>query len=576
MHKIAFHQGRDAMFQGCIKMAVWLLAMVPLALSTAHADTIGRCGFDRAALQFHGAPEAQAACLLRHVAKWGKVDAAPATLPPEAAALIGTSVGALKAPLRSHLAAHAMSEASLGGSLDQGLSRAHGGAASAPMARYFVIHDTSAPWLGNATGFPPDTASELNELTRYAGPNAAAHVFVNRQGETLSGHDLSVPWRATKLEVQQIGLPAKGLFIHIELLQPRRRDPAGGAQNDAIAPSPGFTAAQYDKLALLYVAASVRAGQWLIPAFHAAIDEGLSDGHDDPQHFELALFTQAVATWRQRLAVPGEGPAAPPAPVASSPVEGAPPSRAEACTAIVAGLAMLKDGQPLMASHSGGKTWQRLYDDCDATDTFAGQALPLHAGKRLRCSNDPNRVAMVSKYPGGTILFKAKMSVDADGSPVIGGSGWPNNVQTWLTFDPGSAGHFVNAEEVPFIVVPLAVPGMQISFRQDTGIGKGDLAVVVRGGQCSFGVVGDAGPWFRLGEASLRTHADLGNPQCLVPGQHPCQKLRGGSGVGLPSGVSYLVFPGTRPQPLLSQTVNAVAEAQAARLAVDFMRANSR
>ena len=33
-----------------------------------------------------------------------------------------------------------------------------------------------------------------------------------------------------------------------------------------------FTAAQYDRIALLYTIASVRAGQWLIPAFHAAID----------------------------------------------------------------------------------------------------------------------------------------------------------------------------------------------------------------------------------------------------------------------------------------------------------------
>lgn len=563
------------MFQVRIRMAVWLLAMAPVAWSTAHADTTGRCRFDRTALQFHGGPAEQAACLLRPVGKWGKVDPAPAVLPPEAAALIGSPVGSLKAQLRSYLAGHAISEASLGGSLDQGLSHAQGGAASAPAARYFVIHDTSSPWLGNAAGFPPDSAPQLNELTRHAGPNSAAHVFVSRLGETLVGHDLSVPWRATKLEVQQIGVPAKGLFIHIELLQPRRRDPAGGAKNDAIAPSPGFTAAQYDKLALLYVAASARAGQWLIPAFHAAIDEGLDDGHDDPQNFELALFAQAVTTWRMRLEAPAEVLIPPPAPMASAPVATAPTSRTEACAAIVAGLSTLKAGEALVASHSGGKTWKRLYDDCDASNTFAGQALPLHAGKRMRCSTDPNRVALVSKYPGGTIVFKAKMSVDADGSPVIGGSGWPNNVQTWLTFDTGSAEHFVNAEEVPFIVVPLAVPGTQISFRQDTGIGKGDLAVVVRGEQCSFGVVGDAGPWFRLGEASLRTHADLGNPQCLVPGQHPCQKLRGGSGVGLPSGVSYLVFPGTRPQPLLSQTVNVVAEQQAARLAVEFVRANS-
>ena len=48
--------------------------------------------------------------------------------------------------------------------------------------------------------------------------------------------------------------------------------PGRGRRNDAQAPTPGFTAAQYDGLALLYVIASVRAGAWLVPAFHAPID----------------------------------------------------------------------------------------------------------------------------------------------------------------------------------------------------------------------------------------------------------------------------------------------------------------
>jgi len=61
---------------------------------------------------------------------------------------------------------------------------------------------------------------------------------------------------------------------------------------DATAPTPGFTAAQLDRLALTYVAASVRRGQWMIPAFHAAIDVGLPNAHDDPQNFDLKLWAQ--------------------------------------------------------------------------------------------------------------------------------------------------------------------------------------------------------------------------------------------------------------------------------------------
>jgi len=65
-----------------------------------------------------------------------------------------------------------------------------------------------------------------------------------------------------------VGNALKGLFLHVELIQPRRRGP-GRHSNDIAAPNPGFTAAQYRQLALLYTIASVRAGEWLIPAFYA-------------------------------------------------------------------------------------------------------------------------------------------------------------------------------------------------------------------------------------------------------------------------------------------------------------------
>jgi hypothetical protein len=118
-------------------------------------------------------------------------------------------------------------------------------------------------------------------------------MFINRRGEMLVGHQLSVPWRATKLE-GDIGIPSKGMFIHVESIQPRRRDPSGGPKNDAIAPDPGLTQEQYDRLALLYLVASSRAGVWMIPAFHAAIDEGTPDAHDDPQNFDLKKFDTSL------------------------------------------------------------------------------------------------------------------------------------------------------------------------------------------------------------------------------------------------------------------------------------------
>lgn len=553
------------------RRGIALLAMTGSLAGSAIAQPFGHCRFNPATLDFQGDAATQATCLLRRVAKWGKVDAMPATLPPALSNIIGKPTEVLVTQLRAYLAANAIDEAALGGSLTQELSRAHGGKPSAPLARYFVIHDTSSPWLGDSA-FPSDNAALLNSFAGYGGPNAAAHVFVNRLGATFTGHDFAVPWRATKLESRVIGPPAKGLFIHVELLQPRRRDPNGGPKNDAIAPQPGFTPAQYDKLALLYAAASARSGKWLIPAFHAAIDDGLGDAHDDPQHFELEQFATALTTLRDRLAKPAVTAGLMP----TSARTGFTRTHTQTCAAIVSGLATLKPGEPLLVQGSQGRTWKSLYDECDRSDSFAGFSLPAHNGRPLRCSTDRNQVAFLNRYADGTVVFNAKAAVDADGSPVIGGSGWPNNVQTWLTFDRGSQDNFVNAETVPFVVLPLAAPKVGISLMKDTGIGKGDLAVVVKGDHCSFAVVGDAGPWFRLGEASLRTHEDLGNPQCAEVGQSPCRRLKKGSGVGIASGVTYIIFPRSRPKPLLSQTVYAVVEQAAGEQALHFLSANAR
>ena len=158
---------------------------------------------------------------------------------------------------------------------------------------------TRAPPYLRDRPFPADLDANpgVNNLSAYwaAKDAAVAHVFVNRSGKTFVGHNLRVPWRATKLENRVIGEPSKGLFLHIELIQPRRRDPADmNPRNDRIAPEPGFSAAQYEMLGLLYVVASVRAGAWLVPAFHASIDEEIPGGHDDPQNFRLAEFDRAV------------------------------------------------------------------------------------------------------------------------------------------------------------------------------------------------------------------------------------------------------------------------------------------
>ena len=83
----------------------------------------------------------------------------------------------------------------------------------------------------------------------------------------------------------------KGLFLHHELIQPRIK---GGFGFHAVGPTPGFTQATMDRLALCYIAAAVRRGSFLIPAFHCVLDIGLPDGHDDPQNFDLFQWVGAI------------------------------------------------------------------------------------------------------------------------------------------------------------------------------------------------------------------------------------------------------------------------------------------
>jgi hypothetical protein len=96
------------------------------ALATgAAADIVGHCRFDSNTLAFQGNPQEQASCLLRQVAKFGKIASQPATLPPGLTVLIGSPTGALKPALAKYLSNH-LNPAKLGGSLDATVSRAEG------------------------------------------------------------------------------------------------------------------------------------------------------------------------------------------------------------------------------------------------------------------------------------------------------------------------------------------------------------------------------------------------------------------------------------------------------------------
>lgn len=263
----------------------------------AHAADAKACSFDDKTLSFAGLPMEQALCLLRRVSIRGHVGTALTELPAPLQC-VGKPSPVTKQRLRAFLVERHIDEARLGGDLDEPLSRSHAGQQGAAPAGYFVIHDTSTP-LTKEADFPADINdakwkfNDLDEWIKRAG--GKAHLFVNRVGESISAADFSTPRRATQFELKYPTDALKGRFLHVELVQPRRSNPAGKAGNDQISPTPGFPDAQYERLALVYLAASVRGGTCLIPAYHAVLDLEKGD-HDDPQSFSLDRFAAAIAT----------------------------------------------------------------------------------------------------------------------------------------------------------------------------------------------------------------------------------------------------------------------------------------
>jgi hypothetical protein len=289
----------------------------PVVLTDKQVE--GFCKFDHGTQLFGGTPAEQARCLLNPVEPVGRLGPAMDVLPPALETRVG---GETDLPSRDALAGLLRDRGAtqyLIDTLAQPVSHAHDNDPLARSATYIVFHDTSTPnYRTQPWPVSIDDDPKINNLARYACSNdiERAHVFINRGGRIFLAHDFTVPWRATKFETaSNFGPALKGLFLHIELIQPRRAMKGYGSRNDFLAPKPGFTQAQYESLALVYTVASRRAGFWMIPAFHSVLDEGIRNKHDDPQNFELTQFAQSlnalVGELRTRTAAADANPEAP-------------------------------------------------------------------------------------------------------------------------------------------------------------------------------------------------------------------------------------------------------------------------
>ncbi len=122
------------------------------------------------------------------------------------------------------------------------------------------------------------------------------HVRVRADGSSETMHDFFSPLVATQFERKDGGVLARGRFLHVSVAAPSPGRPDCSDCADR--------AAQYRRLALVYLVASRRAGRWLIPVDAGVLDRGYRGGASGPAEFSLEAWGTAVrAAYRELLSV---------------------------------------------------------------------------------------------------------------------------------------------------------------------------------------------------------------------------------------------------------------------------------
>src|SRR6516164_3431447 len=125
--------------------------------------------------------------------------------------------------------------------------------------------------------------------------------------------------------------------------------------------------------------------------------------------------------------------------------------------------------------------------------------------------NDPSRCKALLAFLDGTIFWSSKMAIDADGPAAgvgrLSGSQLdPDSGQNDTSFHFYDTDQALPSEAVPYIVLPGA------TFRSNTGLALGDVALVIFKDKVAAAICGDIGPSKKIGEGSIRLHEALHPP----------------------------------------------------------------
>ncbi|MFF8374025.1 glycoside hydrolase family 75 protein [Streptomyces lydicus] len=155
----------------------------------------------------------------------------------------------------------------------------------------------------------------------------------------------------------------------------------------------------------------------------------------------------------------------------------------------------------------------------------------------------------------GAVFWKADMDVDCDGQTT---SKCNADTDPWYQDDTAfhqSNGKPLNAEKLPYVVVPSS---SGIWNYASAGIKGGGVVAVIYNNQVEYAVVGDTGPDKIIGEASYAAAKGLGiNPDP--------------ENGGADSGVTYVLFKNSKASPIESHA-DAVTRGDA--LAKKFLQDN--
>ncbi|MEG3628344.1 glycoside hydrolase family 75 protein [Streptomyces poriticola] len=175
---------------------------------------------------------------------------------------------------------------------------------------------------------------------------------------------------------------------------------------------------------------------------------------------------------------------------------------------------------------------------------------PVSQGRYRTDARTPPRIPVCGLRDA--VFWKADLDIDCDGRAGDHCNRRTDPYFTQATAFPQSDGRPLDAETLPYVVVPT--PSSLWDYRRH-GVRGGSVAAVVYRNRVQYAVVGDVGPRGIIGEASYATAKALG----MSPDPR--------SG-GAPDGVTYIVFKNSRAEPIEDRTA---AERTGERLARAFL-----